>query len=131
MKAWNPDLVYGAGDFATHIGCIKRWQKAKKCRPSVSWRLPQRGTIKWNTDGASKGNPGHAGIGGLLHDEKGKRLCSFSSYIGVAGASKAEFTALVKAVEITAQNGRCQGKEMLIECDSTTAVSWTTKFHGV
>lgn len=36
----------------------------------VRWERPPRGWIELNTDGAAKGNPGLAGCGGAVRDEK-------------------------------------------------------------
>lgn len=52
-----------------------------------------------NTDGAAVPNPGPAGIGAILHDEKGKTVAEISQYIGEATNNKAEFLALIAALE--------------------------------
>lgn len=50
------------------------------------------------TDGASRGNPGHAGIGILFLDEKGNVIREISEYIGETTNNIAEYTALVTAL---------------------------------
>lgn len=50
-------------------------------------------------DGASKGNPGPAGIGIVILDESGKVVCECGEYIGEATNNLAEYTALVKGLE--------------------------------
>lgn len=40
----------------------------------VRWDFPNEGWVKLNTDGASKGNPGQAGAGGILGDATGMVL---------------------------------------------------------
>ena len=52
-----------------------------------------------NTDGAAVPNPGPAGIGAIIHDEKGKTVAEISQYIGEATNNKAEFLALITALE--------------------------------
>ena len=47
------------------------------------------------TDGASRGNPGHAGIGVLVKDEKGGVLIEEKQYIGKATNNVAEYRALI------------------------------------
>lgn len=47
----------------------------------VSQNPPCSGTIKCNTDGSSKGSPGHAASGGIFRDHMGGFLGCFSSYI--------------------------------------------------
>jgi ribonuclease HI len=44
-------------------------------------------------------NPGPAGIGAILHDEKGNIVAEISQYIGNSTNNKAEFLALIAALE--------------------------------
>ena len=46
-------------------------------------------------DGAARGNPGHAGIGGIISNEAGCKLLSFSEYIGETTNNVAEYSALI------------------------------------
>jgi len=52
-----------------------------------------------NTDGGSRGNPGPAGIGAVLSDEKGNIAKEISECIGNATNNQAEYKALVCALE--------------------------------
>jgi len=52
------------------------------------------------TDGASRGNPGPAAIGALILDEAGQVLQTLSETIGIATNNVAEYTALLRAIEI-------------------------------
>ncbi|HEX3777692.1 MAG TPA: ribonuclease HI family protein [Polyangiaceae bacterium] len=54
--------------------------------------------ILW-TDGASRGNPGPAGIGALLKTESGDVLLAESAYLGEATNSVAEYKALLLGLE--------------------------------
>jgi ribonuclease HI len=56
------------------------------------------------TDGASRGNPGPAAIGGLIKGDDGvvKRI---SRYIGVGTNNQAEYRALIAALEAAAELG--------------------------
>ena len=56
------------------------------------------------TDGGSRGNPGDAGIGGIIYSESGAVLHEFSKYIGVATNNEAEYSALFTALEWILQN---------------------------
>jgi ribonuclease HI len=49
-------------------------------------------------DGASKGNPGHAGIGVVICQD-GQVLKNISSYIGESTNNVAEYTALIQALQ--------------------------------
>lgn len=43
--------------------------KEKRVDP---WCVPPSGILKFNVDGASRGRAGPTGIGGVLHNDKGK-----------------------------------------------------------
>lgn len=43
----------------------------------VAWRKPPKQVLKLNVDGAARGNPGHAGGGGLIRDSKGQFVAGF------------------------------------------------------
>lgn len=51
------------------------------------------------TDGASKGNPGPAGIGVFIK-KNGREEIKHSEYIGIASNNVAEYKAVLKAVEL-------------------------------
>ncbi len=51
------------------------------------------------TDGACRGNPGPAGIGALILDDKGQAVAELSGFLGNATNNIAEYTALIKALE--------------------------------
>jgi ribonuclease HI len=51
-------------------------------------------TLHAFTDGASRGNPGEAGIGVILKDEQGTVLLTLSGYIGTTTNNVAEYKAL-------------------------------------
>lgn len=62
--------------------------------------------VKVYTDGASRGNPGKAGIGVIILDDSGQILAKENEYIGIATNNVAEYKAVIlglqKAVEIGA-----------------------------
>ncbi|XVE56526.1 hypothetical protein DITRI_Ditri04bG0017800 [Diplodiscus trichospermus] len=49
----------------------------------TNWTCPEMGVLKFNVDGSSLGNPGPAGIGGILGDHLGTKKLAFSKSIGV------------------------------------------------
>jgi len=63
------------------------------------------------TDGASRGNPGHAGIGILIFDENDRKLFQDHQYIGECTNNEAEYRALLvaldRAYEITQDEAEC------------------------
>ena len=51
------------------------------------------------SDGASRGNPGPAGAGAVLRDERGQIAREVCQYLGYATNNQAEYTALILALE--------------------------------
>ena len=49
------------------------------------------------SDGGARGNPGPAGIGAVIYDEKKKLVAEVSEYLGVATNNQAEYKALIAA----------------------------------
>ena len=58
-----------------------------------------------HADGASRGNPGPAGIGATIRDEQGRLIASISRGIGRATNNQAEYRALIAALEEAAKLG--------------------------
>src|SRR3989344_4591247 len=67
------------------------------------------------TDGGARGNPGPAGIGAVIADEKGKTLKEISEYIGEATNNFAEYEALIRAFEAARELFGEKLKNMAIE----------------
>lgn len=57
------------------------------------------------SDGAARGNPGPAGIGAILTDERGETIVKLSKYIGRATNNEAEYRAIITALEAAVQHG--------------------------
>ena len=65
-------------------------------------RISSRDTansVTINVDGASRGNPGPAGIGYCVHDDKGQIIEKNGEFIGFATSRVAEYCAMRKGVE--------------------------------
>src|SRR5262245_43370081 len=60
--------------------------------------------IRTYTDGASRGNPGHAAVGVLLFDQADKRLLEDYRYIGESTNNEAEYRALMLALDHAARH---------------------------
>jgi ribonuclease HI len=56
-------------------------------------------TVRAFTDGASRGNPGHSGIGYIVYADNGTTLLSGHAYIGSSTNNIAEYTALIKCLQ--------------------------------
>jgi ribonuclease HI len=68
------------------------------------------------TDGASRGNPGPAAIGVSLEDETGCEIATHSEAIGRATNNVAEYTAVIRALEMLAERG-ARRVELLLDSE--------------
>jgi ribonuclease HI len=64
------------------------------------------GWVTANTDGGARGNPGPAGYGVVVEDERGERLAEISEFIGHKTNNVAEYSALLAALEWAESNGQ-------------------------
>ncbi len=74
--------------------------------------------IYTNSDGGSKGNPGPGAIGVIVREDE-KILIQYSAKIGEATSNIAEYTALIKALELAS---RFTNKELTCVLDSELVV---------
>ena len=58
-----------------------------------------------NVDGGSRGNPGPAAVGVVVRDESGEVIVDAAEPIGTATNNVAEYRALIRGIEIAAENG--------------------------
>ncbi len=68
-----------------------------------------------NIDGASRGNPGKAGIGVAIFDKDSKLVKECSEYIGIATNNVAEYKALILGIK---EAIKCGAQEILFKTDS-------------
>jgi ribonuclease HI len=62
-------------------------------------------TVKVMVDGASRGNPGPAGIGAAILDNHDRSLAELSTFIGTATNNEAEYQALVAGLGLALERG--------------------------
>ena len=65
----------------------------------MSSRGKRAGFLNVCSDGASRGNPGPAGAGGMARDESGRVLARVSDFLGVTTNNVAEYVALIRILE--------------------------------
>ena len=70
-------------------------------------------------DGAARGNPGPAGIGVVMEDERGRVLKEVSQFVGQKTNNQAEYMALIQGLEAAAEY---QADAILVRLDSELLV---------
>ncbi|MEK6565335.1 MAG: ribonuclease HI family protein [Bacteroidota bacterium] len=76
-------------------------------------------TIHAFTDGASRGNPGEAGVGIILKDEQGKTVSKSFGFIGTATNNAAEYLALIACLKLA---GKTKCDRLVVHADSELMV---------
>jgi ribonuclease HI len=72
-----------------------------------------------NTDGGARGNPGPAGIGVVIKDDKGLIIAQHGAFIGETTNNVAEYSALIEALKRAKELG---ATELQINMDSELVV---------
>ena len=72
----------------------------RELRPHPGPRLK---TLRIYTDGAARGNPGPAGLGVVIEDDKGMRLRGLHRWLGVATNNEAEYHALIEGLKAVSE----------------------------
>lgn len=92
---------------------------------SPNWfRYPEAHSIKLNFDGASKGNPGPAGLGGIFRDGEGNTRWIFAEWVGEMTNNEAELWAVHEGLRIAARN---RYRYLEIEGDSQITIEMLRK----
>lgn len=81
-----------------------------------------------NTDGASRGNPGPAGLGAVLADQQGQVIKESARYLGRTTSNVAEYNAIIEALEMALGAG---ATELEVRMDSELAVRQLTGRYQV
>jgi len=84
----------------------------------IQWFPPPEGWVKLNVDGASKGNPGLAGAGGLLRGQYGNWIRGFALNLGICSSVKAELLALLHGLKLAKDQGVTK---LIVHTDSQVA----------
>lgn len=72
-----------------------------------------------NTDGGSRQNPGHAGIGVVIKNDRGLIIKNVGEYIGETTNNVAEYKALIRALE---EAHKLEATHLLVQMDSELIV---------
>eukprot|EP00253_Pinus_taeda_P029955 PITA_29955 len=93
----------------------------------IGWSRPPVGFLKLNFDGASRGNPGLASIGGVIRNYEGEILHIYSKALGKGTNNEMEFAAMEKGLRILRLN---QTGNAVIEGDSEVAITVARKIYS-
>lgn len=80
------------------------------------------------TDGGARGNPGPAGIGAVIYNNKKEKLVEISKYLGETTNNQAEYRALIIALKKAKDLG---AKELDIFLDSELVVKQLNREYKV
>ncbi|XP_074318679.1 uncharacterized protein LOC141655501 [Silene latifolia] len=86
LKAFDPHSLFLPTPGTSRIERYIRWSP-----PSFGWFL-------LSTDGASQGNPGPAGCGGIIRDDTGNFITAFAFSCGICTSMRAEMRAVVEGL---------------------------------
>src|SRR5574337_1869114 len=75
------------------------FEGVKKAAPA------EKGPYTLNVDGASRGNPGKAGAGGVIRDPEGRVVKRLKKYLGVMTNNGAEYQALIMGLKAASEMG--------------------------
>ena len=96
------------------------WQVRRSEKDFSDW-WQRNNKVSIFFDGASKGNPGNAGAGGLIFYLGGRLQTSFSWGLGQLSNNQAELYALLKACQLTKEAGH---KDLQIFRDSEIIIKF-------
>jgi hypothetical protein len=92
------------------------------------WTPPQEGFIKLNFDGASKGNPGSNGVGGVFSNHKGETLLLYATNLGIRSNNAVEIAGLGRAIKISIEGGL---SSLEVEGDSQLVIIGMQLLNGI
>jgi len=84
-----------------------------------------KGKLYVHTDGASKGNPGNAGLGAVISNQSGQTLKKHKEYIGETTNNVAEYKALISGLKL-ARAYKPEGLELFVDSELVFC-----QLHGV
>jgi ribonuclease HI len=92
-----------------------------------NWKPPPEGSLKLNFNGASKGNPGQIGTGGVIRDGQGKIIRLYTGSPGNSTNNAAEFGALETGLQILHREGITN---VVVEGDSMLVINTVRKIEN-
>nr|XP_027109299.1 uncharacterized protein LOC113729174 [Coffea arabica] len=105
---------------------ISKRSKPTRCLP-MAWSLPTEPFVKLNVDGASLGNPGSSGGGGIVRSSSGQVIAAFSSHYEYQTNMKVAAKALFEGLKLCLALG-CIHVE--VEMDSLVLLNIVKGLHS-
>ncbi|KAG9460047.1 hypothetical protein H6P81_004555 [Aristolochia fimbriata] len=104
----------------------KHWKKiiyfSTHKKPQLEeWKPPPAGHVKLNFDGSSFGNPGQAGIGGVVRDSGGHCIFVYSGPAGCCSSNEAEAQAMLTGEKLLREHVT---EPVYVEGDSKLVIRW-------
>lgn len=118
LKTFNLDK----GTFAAPVNCQQEINITL-----IIWKRPPSGFLKLNFDGASRGNPGLTGIGGILRNSEGEIQYIYSRALGEGTNNEMEFAALEQGLRILQ---KLQAGAAVVEGDSQLAITAMRRIYA-
>ncbi|CAL1407561.1 unnamed protein product [Linum trigynum] len=103
-----------------------RTRPANMVMADIGWTPPAAGWCALNVDGASNGNPGPAGTGGVLRDSTGQWIAGYMANIGSTTAAHAELWALMYGLDLAWKHD-CRALQ--VQTDSQLALQLINSRH--
>ncbi|KAL0393274.1 UNVERIFIED_CONTAM: hypothetical protein Sradi_2550200 [Sesamum radiatum] len=98
-KGFKP--VHWRGDLSVVNRLGFNFYSASLANPILCrWLPPPHGIWKLNCDGASNGNPGSSGAGGIIRDSRGKMILAFYDFFGAHTNTFAELYAINRGLHL-------------------------------
>eukprot|EP00253_Pinus_taeda_P006223 PITA_06223 len=105
----------------------KESRQNKQVESPDQFNYPKENFIKLNFNGASKGNPGNAGFGGIFRDSKRSIRWIYTEWGGEMKNSEAELWAVHQGLRIAARNGY---RNLELEGDSQLVIEMIRKLNN-
>ncbi|KAL6579788.1 hypothetical protein OROMI_007812 [Orobanche minor] len=106
-------------DIISHFLSIKVEFRIFRKVSMVRWLKPPISWFKLNTDGAARGNPGHAAAGGIVRDHLGNPVFYFREFIGFHTNTFAELFGILRGFQLCLDKGL---NNIWVEVDSAIAI---------
>lgn len=83
----------------------------------ITWAPPTELMVKLNVDGASRGDPGHAGCGCAIRNHEGRWLIGAAQNLGICSAYQAKLRVALVGLRLAWKQGF---RRVIMETDSST-----------